>query len=101
ISGPLKGQHLEHHGLALQAFIPIRHAVRERTFASQSLLDLSVLCRDAIGVTGQRLQDRCRWMQAPPFVPAGEQERIQLEMLAFEWPGDGFEARLLPATAGL
>src|SRR4051812_27864137 len=40
-------------------------------------------------------------MKPQPLIPAREQERIQLEMLAFERPGDRLKARLLPAAAGL
>src|SRR5262245_25986724 len=40
-------------------------------------------------------------MQPQPLLPAGEQEWIQLQMLALQRTGDRFEAGLLPATARL
>src|SRR5881398_2674271 len=39
-------------------------------------------------------------MQAAPFLPIREKKRIQLEVLAFERPGNGLQAGLLPAAAG-
>ena len=39
-------------------------------------------------------------MQPAPFLPISKKERIQLKVLAFEWPGNSLEAGLLPAAAG-
>ena len=39
-------------------------------------------------------------MQTPPFLPISEKKRIQLEVLAFEGPGNSSQAGLLPAAAG-
>src|SRR5205807_7500200 len=39
-------------------------------------------------------------MQAAPFLPIGKKKLIELEVLAFERPGNGLPAGLLPAAAG-
>src|SRR5437763_8780934 len=79
----------------------IRHVRRRGAFARQTLPDHRVLLRDAIGVSGQRLQHARVRMQPAPFLPAGEEKRIQLQMLALHRTGDRFEARLLPSAARL
>src|SRR5204863_7955073 len=53
------------------------------------------------GGPGQRLESERVGMHTPPFPPVGEQEWIERKMRPPERPGDRFEARLLPAAAGL
>src|SRR5205807_8319894 len=39
-------------------------------------------------------------MQAAPFLPIGKKKLIELKVLAFERPGNGLQAGLLPVAAG-
>src|SRR5215471_2837376 len=91
----------ENHRARLEPVVHAEHAGRRGTFAREAAANHFILFGDAVGITRQRLQDQRIGMQAAPFLPIGEKKRIQLKAFAFEWPGNGLQAGLLPATAGL
>ena len=89
------------HRFRLEPIVHAKHARGRGTFAREAAANHFILFGDAVGITRQRLQDQRIGMQAAPFLPIGEKKSIQLKALAFEWPGNGLQAGLLPATAGL
>ena len=82
----LKRLHIEaqHHRLRLEASVTIDDIGRPRTSAGEATANLLVLRRDAVGVSGQRLQDERGGVKAPPFRPVRQEEWIQPEMRAFQ-----------------
>ena len=72
------------HRLRFQTVVTIDNVRGRGAFTRQALTNLLVLRRDAIGIPGQRLQHQRVGMQPMPLLPAGEQERIQLEVCALQ-----------------
>jgi hypothetical protein len=90
----------EDHGARLEPVVQAEHAGRRTPSARKAAANHFILFGDAVGITRQRLEDQRIGMQAAPLVPIGEKKRIQLEPFAFERPGNGLQAGLLPATSG-